>query len=288
MRAAGHPADQPAGERPTAETILRRADLVRNPALGTALEIDLAVVDRASGHALRRERFFMLTRRGERTLLLMATGDGTAPAALLIAEGAYWLLMPGAERPLKLALQSLVAGDLSHAGFLRVSLRLRFAPRLAGEETLGGVPCWRLELEPRSESEPESEPDVGPGLDPDSIPFRRVRYWVARDGFLPVRIEFYGGDGELLKTARFTAYRETGAGPRPARIEIEDRRRPGRRVTLTMNRPRAVRTSKLEFALDDLAALRDVAAERGAWSAAAIDAGELVDALIAAARAREP
>lgn len=258
------PAAAAAG-RPAAETLLRRADLVRNPFLGTALEAELTVVSRDSGRKLRGSRFTLLTHRADRTLVLMPQEDsGAPPGALLIADDTYWLLLPRGERPVELAFRHVVAGDLSHAGFLRVNLRVRFEPRHDGEETLGGVPCWRLELAPRSVP----------------APFGRVRYWVAQSDFRPIRIEFYGETGELLKTARFTRYQDSGVGSRPARIEIEDTRRPRETATLDLGRPVGVDTSKLAFDLDDLAALRDVGRRLAERAGIAASGRELVDGLV--------
>jgi len=255
---------------PQPATILRRADLVRNPFLGTALDIGLSVVSRTSGRELRGARFTMLTQRNDRTLILMPQPDRAAPGALLIAEDTYWLLLPHAERPVELALRHVVAGDLSHAGFLRVNLWVRYEAHHDGEEKIGDEPCWRLELEPRSEP----------------APFKRVRYWVAQRGFLPLRIEFYGEAGELLKTAHFTRYQATGAGQRPARIEIEDTRRPVERAILTLGTPRGVNTSSLAFDLADLAALRGAARSLAMASDAPASGRQLVEALVASARVR--
>jgi hypothetical protein len=252
-----------AAERPSATTILRRADQVRNPYLGIALGIDLSVVSAASGRELRSSRYIMLTHRNDRTLMLMQQKDRTAPGALLIADDSYWLLPAQAERPVEQVLLDVVAGDLSHAGFLRVNLRLRYEPRYDGEERLGDEPCWRLELEPKSQP----------------APFGRVRYWVAQRSFLPMRIEFYAETGELLKTVRFTGYQDTGVGPRPARIEIEDSQLPDERATLTMGKPRGVRTTKLEFDQDALTTLRDAAQRLAVESEAPINGRQLVDAL---------
>lgn len=267
----GFTAAAPAAEVPDAATVLRRADLVRNPFLGTALDLELSVVSREPERELRSSRYVLLTHRGDRTLLLMPQDDPAAPGALLIAEDTYWLLLPHAERPVELAFRHVVAGDMSHAGFLQVNLRLRYEARHAGEETVGGVPCWRLELEPKT----------------PAAPFGRVRYWVASEGFLPVRIEFYDTAGELLKTARFTAYQDTRVGPRPARIEIEDAGRPRERATLTLGPPTGVPTSALAFDLDDLGRLREAARRLAADGAGPVDGRRLVEALLTAARAAE-
>ncbi len=254
----------------SAATVLRRADLVRNPFLGTVLDFELSVVSTASGRHLRRSRYTMLTRRGDRTLVVLLQEDRAAPGTLLIADDTYWLLLPQAERPVKLDLRQVVAGELSHAGFLRLNLRLRYQPAIDAEEVVSGIPCWRLRLTPKSKT----------------APFGRVRYWVARNSFLPVRIEFYSISGELLKTASFTGYHDLGGGPRPALIEIEDTHRPDERATLTLSWPKGAPTSGLAFDLDDLLALRDAARRLTANDDSPTSGRQLVEALARSARAR--
>jgi hypothetical protein len=67
-------ATQATDMRLSATTILRRADQVRNPYLGIALDIDLSVVSVASGRELRSSRNTMLTHRNDSTLMLMPSG----------------------------------------------------------------------------------------------------------------------------------------------------------------------------------------------------------------------
>ena len=250
--------------RPDAETILRRADQVLNPFTGVAIDFELQAVDRESGREWRRTHYRMLTHRNGQTLLLAPGAETSPPGAALIADGAYWLLPPKADRPAKLALRHVVSGDLSHAGFLRLNLRLGYTPREDGEETVEGTRCWRLELRPR-----------------DAAPFPRIRYWVAQDGFRPIRIEFYDGGEAPLKTVRIPRYQATGRGPRPERIEIEDRGRPRELAVLQLGKPSFVRTSDLAFDPDDLLALRDAARDP-----ADAEPAKLVEALKRAARQR--
>lgn len=246
---------------PSGETILRRAELARNPFLGVGVDIDLQVVTKETGRHLRNSNFLMLTHRADRTLLVMRQSDPSRPGALLIADDSYSLLLPDAEAPAELALGHVVAGDLSHAGVLRVNLRLRYLPRSVSEASIDGVPCWELELEPRKAGEL----------------FGSVRYLVAKEGLLPVRIEYRAPDGELLKTARFVSFRATGLGPAPERIAIEDAHRPRELAILTLSDPVRVDTYMLDFDLQDLFALREAAGRLGADGSLTVEA--LVDAL---------
>lgn len=266
------------GSRETPETLLRRADLVRNPYLGTAVDLELSVVSKETGRELRHARFVMLTHRQNRTLLLLQQEDRTAPGALLIADLEYHLLLPPAQTPVELPLRHVVAGDLSHAGFLRVNLWARYVPELVGEEVLDGVSCWRLDLEPRS------------GGGTEGLPFGPVRYWIARDGFLPMRIELLprgaGTDAEPLKTVRFLSYQDTGLGRRPERIEIEDAGRPDERAFLVLGEPTGAPTSGLDFDLDDLWALRAAARTLAVDNEGPLTGTRLVRALREARRDR--
>ncbi|HEX6203399.1 MAG TPA: outer membrane lipoprotein-sorting protein [Thermoanaerobaculia bacterium] len=266
LSAAGAAAER----EPGGEAVLRRAELVRNPFVGTAVDVGLSVVSRDSGRTLRQARYVLITQRGERALMLLAAEEGTDPGALLFADDTYRLLLPHAAEPVELAMRHVVAGELSHVGFLRIDLRTRYRPREMVADALDGVPCWRLELEPKARG----------------APFGRVRYRVARESLLPLRIDFHDAAGELLKTARFTAYRDTGLGPRPAQIEIEDAHRPRERAILTLGNPRPVATAKLVFDVSALVALR-LAARRLAAEGEAAPSGErLVAALTSAAASR--
>lgn len=245
-----------------AVTLLRRADLVRNPFLGTSTDIEVSVVDRTTGRPLRRGKFHMLTRKGGQTLLLISQQGWASAGGLLIADDTYWLLLPEAEAPVALPFGQVVAGEISHAGFLRLDLRLHYQPRVDGEEVLGEMPCWRLELLPKS----------------TKAFFSRIRYWVAKDNQLPIRLEFYAAE-KLLKTAHFVRYQDTGWGPRPAEIEIEDQLRPGEKTSLILGKPRGAKTSGLDFDVEDLIALRNAAhrlAEEGVTTG---DGGRLLQAL---------
>ena len=251
------------------DTIMRRAELARNPFLGVAVDVDLKVVSRESGRELRSSHYLLITHRADRTLLLMHTPDPSAPGALLIADDTYWLLLPKAIRPVELAMSHVVAGDLSHAGFLRVNLRIRYEPCRVDEATVDGVACWVLELAPKELP----------------IPFDRVRYWVGKDGLMPVRIEYYGPTGALLKTARFRSYRDTGMGFAPETIEIEDSLREHETAILTLSAPTRIDTFMLRFDVGELFLLRDLARHLGAGRSLAAE--PLIDALRAAANAAE-
>jgi len=247
-RAAAQPDAPATGWGPVKpDTILRRAELERNSWLDVAVDVDLQVVARATRRELRRSRFLMLTHRMDRTIMVLERQDPAEAGALLIRDDTYSMLLPRSQQPIELPLGRVVAGDLSHAGFLRVNLRIRYLPRLVGETTLDGSSCWELELTPLG----------------DAAPFGRVRYWVTKDDGLPRRIEYFSPEGRRLKTVRFLEHRDIGLGFAPARLEIEDDDRPEETALLTLAPPERLDTYMLAFDRHDLELAREVARAGG-------------------------
>lgn len=159
----------------------------------------------------------------------------------------------------------MLRGDVANGDIARADLIREYEPSLAGDEIPEGEPCYRLDLLPRVE---------GP---------RYSRIWlsVARKGFLPRKLEFYGLTGNLLRTAHYEDYRKTSLGLRSMRLRV-DSPLEGRRVsTMTFSSLRKIDASALEFNRDGMIAFRDAAmGSRQEQSAAAV-----LDATLRALRA---
>ena len=66
--------------------------------------------------------------------------------------------------------------------------------KLLKSETLNGEDCWVVEVVPKDEDDMYSKKIV----------------WISKSKLLPVRIDFYDEDGELLKTLTVNDIRKTG------------------------------------------------------------------------------
>ncbi len=77
-----------------------------------------------------------------------------------------------------------------------------------------------------------------PAYQVESIPhahdlYSRIVTWVSRRTFLPLRVEYYGPDGELLKAGRFRDVRVVNGIPMPFALEMENVRT-GHRTAVTL------------------------------------------------------
>ncbi len=235
---------------PTADEILRRAEAVRSPDLSYAADFKIRVVS-TSGRVPTHEADYAMVARGkDDTIVLIRSPQALYGGLLLITAGQYWMLLPKASTPLQLAPVQIIQGDVATGDIARANLARSFTPILAGEETVDDTPCFRLELgEPR-----------GPA------PYTRVVFWVAKDGFLPHKLEYYGQTERLLRTVYYYDYVKGPLGLRSMRIEVESPQQIENRSTLTFTNLRKLDTSSVAFTSASLGPLRDAALARAGSS----------------------
>ncbi len=151
-------------------------------------------------------------------------GDGkglvryTAPpkergTAYLRDEENTWLYIPAGEKVVRVgAKQNFGGGDFSNADIFRLSLVKDYDARLAGEETVDGLSCHKLELSAKDRK----------------VAYDRVVLWVRTDGtFFPVRAEYYTISGKRLKWLRLGEPKRLGSRVRPTELTMENALEPG-------------------------------------------------------------
>jgi len=228
---------------PDAGTILRRAEKVRSPKLDYAVDFRLDVTDPNSSWKKRHAVYTMIAHGKDHSLVLMREPKQFHPGTLLITRGLYWLLLPRSDKAFQLSPRHVLNGDISNGDLARGNLMNFYDPRFDGEEEVDGLPCYRLELERK----------VNLGL------YKRIRAWIAAETFRPVKFEYYGHTGDLLKTAHYEDYRKGEIGVRPMRIVVDSNIRPGERSVLTFSDLRRFPSSRFTYTREALPAFRDAA-----------------------------
>lgn len=131
---------------------------------------------------------------------------------MLKLGGELWIYLPAVDRVQKISghmlREGMMGSDLSYEDLMASrELRKAYAAKVAGEGTVDGTSCWRLELTSK-------DPAV-------SYP-RRVT-WIAKDSLIPARQELYALSGMLLKTWTMSGVKELAGGRKfPTRMEITD------------------------------------------------------------------
>ena len=200
---------------PDAEAILRRSTRV---VLG---EQAVYTVRMAVAHPGRAERVVEMKgwKKGDRLGLVRYTAPAKERGTAYLRNGdSNWLFLPAAEKVVRVGpKQNFGGGDFSNADILRPALFEDYLPTVAGEETVEGVACHRLELKARNRS----------------VAYDRVVCWVRSDGsFFPVRSEYYTVSGKKMKWLLLTDVAVLGGRRRPTRLAMESALDPGARTEL--------------------------------------------------------
>lgn len=188
----------------TPADIVRRADRIRAP--GASFAFELAIVTAKGSEQEPNARLTASVKLPDKSLARFLFPPGDHGKILLMVGPNLWVYLPAADRPLRISPQQRLLGDVSHADVMRVNFGGDYVPTLVGEEEVEGLRCHVLELRGAIEG----------------VTYHRIRYWVDRETFRPVKAEFYAVTGLLLKMARYTRYREVLGALRPTEIQIRD------------------------------------------------------------------
>lgn len=202
-----------AAETPDAAAILRRSD---QAVLGDQAAYTLRMSVLRPGKPDR-----VVEMKGWKKGSTLGLVRYTAPAkergtAYLRNGDSTWLYLPSAEKVVRVGpKQNFGGGDFSNADIFRLSLVDDYDPTLAGEETVEGQACWKLELKAKDRS----------------VAYDRVVLWVRRDGtYFPVRADYHTLSGRKLKWLTLSEVAKLGDHARPTLLTMESALEAGART----------------------------------------------------------
>jgi outer membrane lipoprotein-sorting protein len=204
-----------AAEPLAADEILRRAD---RAVLGESAAYTLRMTVTRPGKAERMVEMKGWKKGDHQGLVRYTAPPKERGTAYLRSGDNNWMYLPSAEKVVRVGTkQNFGGGDFSNGDIFRLSLRQDYLPTLAGEETVEGQPCYKLDLKAKDRS----------------VAYDRVLYWVRRDGsFFPVRAEYYTLSGKRLKWLTLSEVGRLGDRTRPTLLTMESALEAGARTAL--------------------------------------------------------
>ena len=199
---------------PDADAILRRAD---KAVLGETATYTLRMTVVRPG---KPERVVEMKgwKKGDDLGLVRYTAPPKERGTAYLRSGeSTWLFLPSAEKVVRVAPSRTSAAATSPTATSSASRSSRTTtPTLAGEETVDGQPCYKLELKAKDRS----------------IAYDRVVYWVRSDGtFFPVRADYYTLSGKHLKwLVGLARSGRSAAATRPTLLTMESALEEGART----------------------------------------------------------
>ena len=193
--------------------ILSRVDQFRNPLNSFVIDVDLTSY---SGQKSESSKFRVYGKGSDRSIV-----EFVAPAAdkgkfLLMLRDAMWIYMPSASRPVRISPLQRLMGQASNGDVARTSFTVDYNATTLTEEDLDGRKTWVLDLVAK---------------DP-TIAYNRVRLWVDRSTYEPLRADFYVVSGKLIKRAWYREYGVMNGRRVVTGVEIEDLLRNGNRTVM--------------------------------------------------------
>jgi outer membrane lipoprotein-sorting protein len=192
-----------------ARSIVEKADLVRFPAEGFQVEVNITTNQAGQPPELRKYRVLA---KGNTNAVVMVTEPAAERGQIILMKNRdLWVFMPDVSQPIRIALSQRLTGQVANGDLARANFAGDYNPRLLRTETIGGEIYDVLEL---------IAVDRG-------VTYQKVVYWVRQKDNWPFKAEFYSLSQRLLKTARYENYKTMEGRMRPSRLVMEDALRQG-------------------------------------------------------------
>ena len=196
-------------EDTVAKGIVEKADLVRLPAEGFQVDVDIATKQSGQDDEIRKYRVLS---KGNSNTVVMVTEPASERGQIMLMKGRdLWIFMPDVSQPIRIALSQRLTGQVANGDLARANFAADYNPKLLRTETIGTDTYHVLELTAVDRS----------------VTYQKVMYWVRQKDNWPFKAEFYSLSNRLLKTCKYENYQTMEGRARPTRLVMEDAMKSG-------------------------------------------------------------
>lgn len=191
------------------DNVLARVDAYRNPLTSFTVDVELTSTTKDRTDV---SRFKVYGKGTDRSLVEFQYPQTEKGKYLLMTKDAMWVFMPDTSRPIRISPLQRLAGQASNGDVARTSFTVDYNQQSVSEDGNALV----LDLKAK---------DAG-------VAYDRVRLWVDRTSYQPIKADFYVVSGKLIKRAFYKDYADVNGRRILTRIEIEDLLRPGNKTVM--------------------------------------------------------
>lgn len=189
------------GAKSDVSEILRKADEVRCPTESYFMEVE--VVSQGSNDVVRLEVF---TKGREKTRVNTVFPARDKGRNMVMIGEEMWAYVPNLKRAVRVALNQKLSGQAANGDVSRMRWWGDYYPVLESEDDSS----WTLLLTARKKG----------------LTYEKVRAWIEKKNFRPIKAEYLSLSGLVLKKTRFGGFRSIGGNVRPTEIQIQDAKNP--------------------------------------------------------------
>jgi outer membrane lipoprotein-sorting protein len=193
-----------AGGDQEARAIVQKADEARFPTQG--FEVGVLIRNFEGKEATEAREYKVLSKGNDNTIVMTLQPAAERGQILLMKGRDLWLFLPEVSQPVRLSLAQRLTGLVANGDIARANFTGDYTPRLLGIERTGDQEYYVLDLTAVDRT----------------VTYQRVKYWVHKSTYFPVKAEFYSLSDRLLKTCTYDNVRQLGGRLRPARLVMMD------------------------------------------------------------------
>lgn len=210
------PAAAPSPTSQEANAIVAKSDSIRVPKGSYEFE---ALVTSFDGEEKKSENGYKAYVKDlDHSLVAYVSPAPERGKSLLMLGDDLWIYLPNVKKPVRIPLQQRLVGDVSNGDVTRINFANDYNATLAGEANMNGVDAYVLDLAAKS----------------DSKTYNKIKYWVAKADYKPVKAEYFTVSGQSLKTCVFSDFRNEAGAVRPMLLTFQDSVIPTKKSTLVL------------------------------------------------------
>lgn len=157
----------------------------------------------------------------EKTLIVVISPRREAGNKTLKVNNELWMYLRNTETTIKvppsMMLQSWNGSDFTNDDLVRESSLIEdYTMSVISEESLDGSSAWKIELIPKPTA---------------PVVWGRILTWVRKDGYLPLRSEYFDEGGVKVRTMLYTDFKRLGGRMIPAKWTMVNDQKIGHRTS---------------------------------------------------------
>lgn len=179
------------------DEILKKVDAIRNPSESYRMKV--RVKDESSNDV---SEFEVSLRGNSRTFVKTVSPARDRGRNLLMLDEEMWAYIPNLKRAVRVSLNQKLSGQAANGDISRMR--------------------WSGDYDAEIESETPAEWTLLLTAKKKGLTYEKVRAWVDKKTYHPIRAEFLSLAGKILKRASYGDYKMLAGKLRPTTIEIQD------------------------------------------------------------------
>ena len=175
--------------------VLKKADEIRNPGENYSMKVEVLSGDQKS-------TFEVSIQGNQKTLIKTMAPTRDRGRNMLMLGEEMWAFIPNLNRAVRVGLAQKLTGQASNGDISRMR--------------------WSGDYTATVESETPTEWVLFLTATKKGLTYEKIRVWIQKDTFYPLKAEFLTLSGNTLKKASYENYHALAGRIRPSRIRIQD------------------------------------------------------------------